>query len=358
MHLLVAISHHGLGHLSQVAPVLNRLTEARPDLRLTVHSALVRKSLAARIAVRFEHIAEPVDCGMAMHDALRVDHPASLACYREFHRDWPSRVRREAERLRALATDAVLSNVAYLPLAAAQAAGLRSAAMCSIHWADIALNYLGDDPDMAMPLAQMREAYRGADLFLRPEPAMPMADLPNAIAIPPVAGRGMNRRTELLARLGAPETQRLILVTMGGIGYRQSAAAWPRTPGFTWLTPAGVCGAHPDCVALESLDFPHLDLLASCDALVTKPGYGSFVEAAVHEVPVLHLPRPDWPETPYLAKWIQANGRALQIEESLLDNAGELIGRLNALWRLPAVPPHAANGANLAVERLGAWLRA
>ena len=39
------------------------------------------------------------------------------------------------------------------------------------------------------------------------------------------------------------------------------------------------------------------DLLASSDALLCKPGYGSFVEAASCGVPVLYVARPDWPES-------------------------------------------------------------
>jgi hypothetical protein len=59
-----------------------------------------------------------------------------------------------------------------------------------------------------------------------------------------------------------------------------------------------------------------LDLLASCDVLITKVGYGSFVEAAAHAVPVLYLDRPDWPETPYLAAWLAEHGNALSLDEA------------------------------------------
>lgn len=355
MHLLVAVSHHGLGHLAQVAPLLNRLRQLKPDLRITLYSALSRAALAARIAPPFDHIVEAADCGMAMHDALRVDRTASLACYREFHRNWPQRVAQEAARLRTLAVDAVLSDVAYLPLAAAQSLGLRSAALCSLNWADIAEAYLGDAPEMAVPLTQMRAGYRGADLFLRLEPAMPMTDLTNAVPVPPVAGRGRSRRGELWARLSLPSGQRLVLLGMGGIDYACDLAVWPRTPGITWLAPGAWCRGHPDCVAIDELLWPFLDLLAGVDALVTKPGYGSFVEAALHGVPVLYLDRPDWPETPYLKAWLHAHGRALQIEEAEL-NAPGLVQKLNAVWNLPVRPVPPADGVGQAVAYLLKWL--
>lgn len=355
MHLLVAVSHHGLGHLAQVAPLLNRLRQLKPDLRFTLYSALPRAALAARIAPPFGHIAEAADCGMAMHDALRVDRAASLVCYREFHRDWPQRVAREAARLVELAVDAVLSDVAYLPLAAAQALGLRSAALCSLNWADIAEAYLDDAPEMVMPLTQMRMAYRGADLFLRLEPAMPMTDLANAVSVPPVAGCGHSRRGELRARLNLPSDQRLVLLGMGGIGYACDLSAWPRTHGITWLAPGAWCRGHPDCIAFDELDWPFLDLLASVDALVTKPGYGSFVEAVLQAVPVLYLDRPDWPESPYLKAWLHAQGRALRIEETALNGLG-LMEKLNEVWDLPARPTPPVDGVEQAVAYLLKWL--
>jgi len=347
----VAISHHGLGHLAQTAPVLHALAAQRGDLRLTIQSRLSREALEARIQVPFEHLREAADCGMPMVDALRVDVPAALACYRAFHEDWEARVAREAGRYGALGVEAVLGNVAYLPLAAAQRAGRPAVALCSLNWADIAAHYLGEAAGMAAILEEIRAAYRGALRFLRPTPAMPMPDLPNVEAIPPIAGRGRVRRAELRARLGLGAADRLVLIGMGGIGYRKAAAHWPRTPGICWLAPEDWCGGHPDFVPYDRTGMPFADLLASCDALVTKPGYGSFVEAAAQAVPVLYLERPDWPETPYLTAWLQAQGRALAIDEAVLE-AGRMAERLEALWASGLKPPAAAEGAEEAARRL------
>ena len=94
-----------------------------------------------------------------------------------------------------------------------------------------------------------------------------------------------------------------------------------------------------------------IDMLASCDALVTKPGYGSFVEAAAHAVPVLYLPRADWPETAWLAKWIQQNGQSRVVGEGDLQ-ADRLVEALEGLWAMPTRPPVRADGARVAARRL------
>ena len=99
MHLLVDISAHGLGHLAQIAPVLDALRGLLPGLRLTVRSALPHERLATRIGGDFEHVAEARDFGFVMNNAVDIDLAASARRYREFHAGWPQRVAAEADWL-------------------------------------------------------------------------------------------------------------------------------------------------------------------------------------------------------------------------------------------------------------------
>ena len=46
-HLFLDISSHGLGHLAQVAPVVNELATRLPDLKLTLRSAVPPARLRA-----------------------------------------------------------------------------------------------------------------------------------------------------------------------------------------------------------------------------------------------------------------------------------------------------------------------
>ncbi|NTV94722.1 MAG: hypothetical protein HGA75_04820 [Thiobacillus sp.] len=351
MKLYVAISHHGLGHLAQTAPVLNELHALAPEVAIVVRTALPRTTLELRLAMPFEHVAEASDCNLVMHDAIRADVPASLAAYRAFHHGWPAKVDAEARRLDGLEVDAVFSNVGYLPLAAAHRAGLPAMAMCSLNWADIFRHYLGSEPGAAAILDAMVEAYAGARAFLRPQPSMAMADLDNAVAIPPVVQAGRNRRAELVDRLGlAPET-RLVLVGMGGIRYRPPVESWPCRTGIVFLVPDDWCADHPCTRALRDTGMVFRDVLASADALITKPGYGSYAEAAAAGVPVLTIPRPDWPETPFLNDWLAEVARMRVIgEEQLL--SGALAAPLEALWTQPARPPVPADGARVAARLL------
>ena len=349
MKLYVAISHHGLGHLAQTAAVLRHLHQLDAGIEFIIRSALPRLALDARLPFSFQHLSLASDCNFVMQDAIRVDVAASLAAYRAFHADWDRRVAEEAAELRRLGVDGVLSNVGYLPLAAADHAGIPALALCSLNWADIFAHYLGDMPGGAAMHEEMLAAYRSTRMFLRPAPAMPMASLDNARAVAPIVVTGRNRRCELDGCLELSPTDRLVLLGMGGIPYRPRVEQWPRQAGMVWLVPDEWAVLRPDFRSFSTARMPFADLLASADALVTKPGYGSFVEAVASEVPVLYLPRPDWPETPWLTDWLHAHGRALVIDEARLQ-MGELQVLLEALWALPQGPRPETNGAETAAR--------
>lgn len=354
MKLLAAISHHGFGHLAQAGPVLTALQAQLHDLELTVWSGLGQAALRARMPFPFRHRAEAADVGLAMFGPLRVDRARSLANYQAFHRHWTQRVAREAAWLESEGFGCVFSDVAYLPLAAAQRAGIPSLALCSLNWRDIAGAYLSEMPGMPGILEEMAEAYRSARGFLRPTPAMAMPWLDNAEDIGPIAARGRARRSDIAARIGARAETKWVLVGFGGIGYRTPL---PVVPGMTWLAPDDWPTERPDLVNFRQLGWPFMDLLASCDALLTKVGYGSFVEAAAHGVPVLYLDRPDWPETPVLAEWLERNGNGVRLDETALFS--DQVGRaLDALWASPKKTAVETKGAAAAARRIEGLLQA
>jgi hypothetical protein len=351
MHLLVDISAHGFGHLAQTAPVLDALASLLPTLSLTVRSALPRQQLARRIGAGFEHVAEARDFGFVMHNAVDIDLPASAQRYREFHADWPQRVAAEAAWLREHGVDALLSNVAYLPLAAAAEARIPAAGLCSLNWADLFTSYFGSEPWAGKIHAQMLDAYNAGLAFLRVTPGLPMPGLLHRHDIAPIATLGRRDRAHVARLLGLEQNQRWVLLAMGGMEFRLPVEEWAQTPGLNWLVPGEWKIRRDDVRSFDQADLAFSDLLASVDAVVTKPGYGTFVEAACSGIPILYLQRDDWPETCHFAAWLGAHARAgMLARERLLP--GDFIGALERLWQAPAPAVPLAGGADEAARRL------
>ena len=355
-HLFVDISSHGLGHLAQVAPILNELTHRRPDLRLTIRSGVPAEKLRARIRCDFTHITGRSDFGYVMLDAVRIDFASTAAAYRAQHAKWAQRVAEEAGQLAALEADLVLTDVAYLPLAGATHTGIPSLSMCSLNWADLFAHYFGRERWAPEIHRQMLDAYRNAETFLRLTPAMPMADFPRRQTVAPVAAEGQDRRAELRERLGVAPDAKLALVAFGGFDKGLGAEQWPPTPGLHWLIPETWQICREDMAATEPLGIPFPDLLCSVDVVLTKPGYGTFVEAACNGTAVLYLRRDNWPEQDCLIEWLQENARCREVNETELAS-GDLPGLLDTLWRQARPPLPLARGAEEAAALIERHLR-
>ena len=354
-HLVVSISAHGFGHVALTAPILNLLGRRHPGLALTVRSSVPLPHLQSRIHVPFTHLQSAGDIGMLMASALEVDVQRSRTAYLEFHSDWDRRVDEEARLLDELKADLVFSNVGYLPLAGAQRAGMPNIALCSLNWADIYRHYCGADAIAG----QIHACYAGADAFLRATPGMAMDDpattgLKNLVPVEPIADTGRNRRSEIDRHLRLCGDEKLVLVSMGGVATRLPIERWPRIEGVRYLVPQAWHAQHPDAIAIETIPVSFPELLTSVDALLCKPGYGSFVEAACSGIPVLYVDRPDWPESPALTDWLMQNGVCCEVLRRDAES-GELGVSLQRIWqrRPPLVTATgAAQAADFLAKRL------
>jgi UDP:flavonoid glycosyltransferase YjiC (YdhE family) len=354
-HLLVAISSHGFGHATQTAPVLNALRRRRPDLRLTVATGVPRALLEERIDGPFELIERRSDFGMAMTSAIEIDIDASARRYEAIHLAWPAAVQAEADWLAAIRPDLLLSNVAYLPLAAAERTGIPAIALSSLHWAAIHRHYLLESPGGVRTQKQIEEAYASARAFVPVTPNLEAAFGNQTAAVGPVARLGRARRSEILARLDRPEDIRMVLVSSGGVAFPSGVARLPRIDGVVWLYDGAEDYDRHDIRSPRSLGLPFIDIQASADALLTKLGYSTVVEAGCLGIPLLHLPRGDWPEERPLTEWLR---RHAPVQAVVLEDlrSGAMADRLEVLWAAPRPEPAVPSGAEEAAEILLEYL--
>ncbi|WJW75921.1 hypothetical protein QVG61_02185 [Thiohalobacter sp. IOR34] len=355
MHILCCITPHGFGHAAQTAVVVNALRQRVPGLRLSLQTTVPEWFLASRIEGPFELHPEATDFGLLMDSALDIDLEASARAYARQHAEWSQRLAAQVDFLRRLEPDLVLANVPCLPLLAARQAGCPAVALCSLNWLGIYRHYFAGRPEAPAVLAQMRTAYQSADVFLAPEPAMPMPELDGVRPIGPLARLGRRRREAIDARFGLAPDARLVLVALGGVGARLPVGRWPRQPDVHYLVPAAWGVAHPQAIPLESLEMDFSDLLASADALLGKCGYGTVAECACNATPLLYIPRPEWPEEPWLLDWLRRHGNAEPVAREQLE-AGGPAEALTRLWAQPRSRPPRPDGAGQAVAQLMALL--
>lgn len=348
-HLLVAISSHGFGHAMQALLVVNALRERLPSLQITLRTQVSPQLLKSRLHGDFQLLPVASDFGMCMNSAVDIDLTASAVAYTNFHSDWEQKVAAEAEALTATHADFILADIPYLTLAGAHQAGIPAIALCSLNWAEIYWHYCANQPNAQQIHQQMLAAYQSALYFLQPEPSMPMNNLGNTQTIAPLAQIGKNHRAFINQQLQLNPDQILVLVALGGIEMPLHKYKWPQMPGVSMLMPSALQIQRPNTFAWESLQLNFIDVLRSCDAIIAKPGYGTFTEAACNGVAVLYLERQDWPETIYLESWLKKHARTLSISRTQLEQ-GTILDSLKQVLTIPKPELPKANGAKQAAD--------
>lgn len=333
--VLLALSAHGYGHLSQVAPVINALREAVPNMQLSVQGNFPKAVIGRRIEGEFELYCEPADVGCAMHSPSEIDWSTTQSWYQQFHANWDRHLAKEVKLLQDLKTDLIIADVPYLPLAAARKLDIPSVAYSSLNWVDILL----ENPPVAAALEheieQMRLAYASADYFIQPEPGIPTSWLAQygntqSLQIDPVAATPKQRSAELKKTLQLDDNAKLILIGLGGIPGSHTAEQWPQLPQVHWLVDTDNLSGRKDIHPSSDLGWSYPDLVGSVDLVVTKPGYGTFTEAARCGVPVLNIARDLWAETPFLIQWLEkfVAFKTVSLKQTLNGEIGEEITAL------------------------------
>lgn len=353
--ILLSVSGHGFGHLSQASALINALATVTNGFTVEVRSPLPKSVIAGWVTVPFEYTQAEDDIGMCMANALVVDKAASLNAYRQLHLQWDANVNTLAQHLQNTGVSLVLADIAYLPFAAAQSAGIPTIALCSLNWADILTCYF---PDQKEWIATACSTYQSADVFIVPKPGMEMPWLTNQRRVGPIGRVGGNYRKAVTQDIDCSEDDYLVLVGMGGIQHSLDLTRWPSElhgKPVHYLVSETHRGQRPDSSVVSDLPFAYADLMACCDLVVTKPGYGMFVEAAGAGIPVLFTQRGQWPDVPSLTAWLQAVGRATQISTEQLDNGhvGEAMEELLDEGKYPGVE---LSGAREAARIVGDFL--
>ncbi len=358
-HLVIAATAHGYGHVTQVAAVAHGLRRRDPHLRITLAASVDPGFARERMPPGTTWLDRALDVALPMDGPLKVEWEAGLTTYAAFDADHAAHLAAQRAWLAGLAPDLVLADIPWLPLAAARALGIPAVALCSLSWLDI----LAESPVGAkLPASlvrHMRDAYGGAELFLRPAPSMPMSWLPNGRDVGPIADVRPRDPAALRQRLGVAADTRLVLVQFGGAGSVMPSADLSLPPKTLLLTPVPQLAERLGAVLIGPTAGPGglavADVLACSDAVITKPGYGTFAEAACHGVPVLSVPRGDWPEEPHLDVWLARQVPYRSVPPATLA-AGHIAEPLSELFAAGPVAPVPATGIAETVELLWPWL--
>lgn len=345
------ITAHGYGHGVRSCDIIRGIHRTRPDATVWIVTDLPHDFLRSRLESTRVHFHKGAfDSGMFQLDSIRVDLPRSLAAAEKIQSQREALIEKERAFLRREKIEVVVADIPAIPMEAAKAEGLRAVAVGNFGWDWIYADLIARDEQWRAVSESFARGYAQADVLLRLPFAEPMAAFRKQIDLPLVASPGRARRDEIAKHYGASAEKIWVLLSFTSLDWDEATLARvSRMTDFEFFTVMPL--AWNNCPNIRAVDrhlVPFADVIASCDMVVSKPGYGILSDCCVNDKPLVYAEREDFCEYPVLEAAIKRHMRGVHIPAAKL-YAGEMETYLRAALRMPAPrEPIARGGAEIA----------
>jgi hypothetical protein len=322
-----------------------------PAIHFEVFTEVPRWFFSESLPDGFSYHCFASDVGLVQVSPLVEDLEATMNRLDEMWHD-SSGTGRIGDRLRELGCSMVVCDVSPLGLAAAAAASLPSVLVENFTWDWIYANHPDTPSRLREHGRRMADIFASADLRIQTEPICELS--PEAVTVPPAARSPKVEKEAVCATLGVPAADPMIVVSMGGVPWDYEEFSDFDHPDGAWVVVPGGSGRVADRRGRLLLlpfhtEIYHPDLVAAADLVVSKLGYSTVAEAYCAGAALAYVGRPRFPESPVLARWVEGNMVAKEIEEEALRD-GAWLDVADELLKEPRQKPDRINGAKRAAE--------
>ena len=346
------ISAHGYGHGVRSCDVIRAIHRIRPEQPVVVVTQLPEAFLKNRIAPG-SFVLRPYafDVGMVQLDSIRVDVPATLQKVWDLCRNRIKLVELESAFIKENNVGVVAADIPAIPLEAAGRAGIPGIAISNFSWDWIYSAYENQHPRWAAVSRTFAEGYAWADLLLRLPFHADMGVFRRLEDVPLLASPGQARRADIARITGARLDLPWILLSFTSLEWDDRALeAVERISGYEFLTVLPLAWERRNIHPIDRSAIPFSEVLASSDAVISKPGYGILSECAVNRKPLIYAERADFMEYAILETAIRRHLRHLHIPAEKLYR-GELREALNEIWEVPEAQESLQAGGDVIAAR-------
>lgn len=308
------VTPHGFGHAVRALEVIRQLFLVEPSIRVILVSDipdyLVLEGVGKSIPLRRRRL----DLGLVQKDSLNFDLDASLGELKKLQAGSEVLIGEEASFLLAQGVNAVVSDVAFLPFAAAHACGIPSMGIGNFTWDWIYEAYAAADSRWRSVIDWIRECYGKCGLFLE----LPMhgddSVCPKVEPVPLIARKALRDRETVRAILGCSPEIKAYMVYFGtldlGVEARRRIEAIEGAV-FYYKRPLSLDFANAESLDRYGISF--VEAVAAMDGVITKPGYGIVSDCMVHGIPMIYTDRGVFPEFEILVEAIHRHLPAVHL---------------------------------------------
>ncbi|MFH1981023.1 MAG: hypothetical protein ABIL58_04205 [Pseudomonadota bacterium] len=347
MHIAFFITAHGFGHAARAAAVMAAVRRIYP-------AALIHAYTTVPVWF-FDHVdTGPVtirhletDVGMVQKNPLEEDPAETLRRLNAFFPVADSYARGLAEELTREGVSLVVADIAPVGIVAAALAGIPSVLIENFTWDWIYAPYIRRWPGFERHIAYLARVFDRADVRIQAAPVC--RPVPCQLTVSPVSREARTPPTEIRARLGIDDEERMVLLALGGTPVTGDMLSAIRVPkGFRLVAPGG-----PENLAqlLRVVRLPansgyyHPDLIRAADAVIGKAGYSTMAEIYRYGVPFGFVSRPHFREAPIMEAFITAELGGRLISEEMFQG-GNWRRLMADLVEMPPRTAAAENGAD------------
>jgi hypothetical protein len=349
--IIYYVSGHGYGHAVRSALVVAAIQKLAPDVPLWI-----RTTAPPWLFPVGTHV-EPVslDLGVLQRGSLYIRPEETLRQYSELIQGEPETVQAEVLMARERRASCIVGDIPSAAFEIAHRVGIPAIAVANFCWHWIYEPYAQRSPQFAHVVDHIRQQESLATVLLRLRFAWEFDCFHTIEDVPLIGRKARHSRDEVRGRLGIAPNERVALLSFGGYGLEQlGGEALHQWRDWVFLTTDNrmTAGREANILNLIQSPFAYEDILASSDAVVTKPGFGIVSDALVNHVPVLYGDRGNFREYAALSRGLRSYGRALHISRQALAS-GELglplekLTAMNKPWR-----PIAYDGAEVIGRRV------
>jgi hypothetical protein len=346
------ISAHGYGHGVRSCDIIRALNSLFPQLDVQIISDLPPVFLSNRIGSNRNPIRQgSFDVGMVQLDSIRVDVEASLARVESLCSRRNELVLQELDYIRRMEVRMVIVDIPAVPLESAAIAGIPRMAIGNFGWDWIYSGFVAQDPRWRAVAQIFREQYGCADLLLRLPFSEEMAAFPHIEDIPLVASAGINRRSDIAAIAGCDPDKKWILLSFTTLDWdEESLASVEQLKEYEFFTVRPLSWRRRNIHPLDRDRVKFSDVVASVDAVLSKPGFGVLSDCVVNDKPLIYADRSDFLEYAVLEDAIKRYLKYVHIPSADLYR-GDLRYSLESIWHRPQPIESIRNGGDLLAAR-------
>jgi len=352
------VTAHGYGHAVRSCDIIRALNELHPGLSITVVCDLAEDFFRNRLSgTSNSYRPGSLDAAMVQLDSVRVDVGASLLKAEHLLERRAEMIAREAEFLKEGGFGLAIADIPAIPLEAAASLELPAIAVGNFSWDWIYSDFARKEPRWGPVVKAFAEGYSRADLLLRLPFAGDMSAFSRIEDLPLLASPGRPRRREIAELAGCPSKATWVLLSFTTLKWSEEALdRVERVTDCCFFTVLPLAWKRRNIYSINRDSVPFADLVASVDAVISKPGYGIVSECVVNQTPLIYVDRSDFLEYDVLEAAVRRYLKHVHIPAGNLYR-GDLRAALDALDSAPGPRDTlASGGATLAARRIVEFL--